>query len=123
MRPELPRPFARRTRPLRLVCQLAVLLLAAAESHAYRVYLTSPAEGLALAPGEKFIVEVHIDTEGDTGLVGLSIAVLHPPHVDYHQSESSYTDPILYAARSGGVPTVTGLTPIGPNAPAAPTVS
>jgi len=110
----------RRARILPVLLILTGSLFLGSESAAYRVFLTSSADGSTLAPGEKFTVEVHIDTEGDTGLVGLSVAVLHPPHVDYHQSESSYITPILYAPPDAAVPTETGLEPIGPNAPISP---
>ncbi len=101
---------------------LAALIVSAmmigAPADAYRLWMTSDYTGGPLEVGDRITVDVHLDTEGDTGLVYFSVAVVYPPNViAYVPEESSYNASYaLYApAPSKGDPT--WMLPTGPTSP------
>ncbi len=100
-----------------LACLAACL---AGPASAYRLWMTTDYDGSVLEAGELVTVDVHLDTEGDTGLTYFSVAVVYPPDVlDYAPESSSLPSYVLYAGGSKGQPP-TYLLPTGPTAPDAP---
>ncbi len=51
---------------------ICLTLIAAAPAAAYRLWLETSYAGETLSPGQDVTVEVHIDTEGDTGALWFS---------------------------------------------------
>ena len=106
--------------PVRILVTLATCftLIAAAPAAAYRLWLETSYTGETLSPGQDVIVEVHIDTEGDTGALWFSASVLFPAGViQYDGPASSSASYLLY---SGGKGTFGYMAPSSVNIPPRP---
>lgn len=91
------------------------------EALAYRLWLETSYAGEVLQAGQTVEVEVHVDTEGDTGLSMFSVSVLYPPDaIVYEPDESSYGSYPLYVPSGGKSIPSQIFNPFGPEAPAAP---
>ncbi len=98
---------------LAIVCLTAFVASPAA---AYRLWLSTDYTGGVLELGEEITVDVHIDTEGDTGLSLLSVAVVYPPDVlEYAPESSSMPEYILYHPGAGKAPPTDLRSPAWPH--------
>lgn len=106
--------------PARILITLATCftLIAAGPAAAYRLWLETSYTGETLSPGQDIIVEVHIDTEGDTGALWFSASVLFPAEViQYDGPASSSASYLLY---SGGKGTSSHMAPSSVHQPPRP---
>lgn len=91
----------------------SVLLLAAADASAYRMWLEADRDVSTMAVGDVVTLELHLDTEGQSNLVLLSVGTLYDPNVVwYDQSASSINEYALYGPGLGKGQTSSYLDPL-----------
>ncbi len=104
--------------PSTLVMMVAIASTMAGSASAYRLWMTTDYAGGPLEMGDRITVDVHLDTEGDTGLQYFSVAVVYPPDViDYVPAESSYNDYYPLYAPAVSPANSTWFVATGPSAP------
>jgi len=108
------------TRLMLLLAASAALLIAPLDAEAYRLWLETSYGGGELQAGQPVTVELHLDTEGDTGLNFFSVSVVFSEDVvTYDSQASSYGYyPLFVPATAKGVAEV--FDPFGPLAPDSP---
>ena len=97
---------------------ISLTLIAAAPAAAYRLWLETSYAGEILSPGQDVTVEVHIDTEGDTGALWFSASVLFPAEVIQYDGPASSS--VSYLLYSGGKSTLAYMAPSSVHNPRRP---